>query len=186
MRWPVARKHPGSPYARLASSGDRANELARERGVSGRCEFAQMTDAEADLVISVDSFEHFGDPAAVLESMYRMLEPGGEVWIAFGWPWYHPYGGHLFSVFPWAHMVFSEQALIRWRSEFKSDGATRFGEVEGGLNQMSIRRLEQLVEASPLRMLELELIPIRPLRWLHARWTREFTSAIVRCRLRAG
>jgi hypothetical protein len=56
-------------------------------------------------------------------------------------------GGHLFSVFPWAHLIFSEQALIRWRSDFKSDGATRFSEVAGGLNQMTIRRFERLIAA---------------------------------------
>jgi SAM-dependent methyltransferase len=164
---------------------ERANELARDRGVSGVCEFVKTTDAQAELVLSMDSFEHFDDPGAALESMSRMLCPGGEVWISFGWPWYHPYGGHFFSVFPWAHLVISEQSLIRWRSDFKSDGATRFGEVEGGLNQMSIRRLEQAVESSPLQMVELKLIPIRALRWLHGRPTREFTSAVVQCRLRA-
>jgi SAM-dependent methyltransferase len=164
----------------------RAKELAGQRGLGGLCEFVKTTDARAELVLSMDSFEHFDDPEAALVSMSRMLAPGGEVWISFGWPWYHPYGGHLFSVFPWAHLVFSERALIRWRSDFKSDGATRFGEVEGGLNQMTIRRLEQVVASSQLQLVELELVPIRALRWLHARPTREFTSALVRCRLRAG
>ncbi len=103
--------------------------------------------------------------------------------ISFGPTWYHPLGGHLFSVFPWAHLLFSERALLRWRSGFRSDGATRFREVEGGLNQMTIRRFEKIVEMSPFRFVEFEAVPIRKLRLFHNRLTREFTSAIVRCRL---
>jgi hypothetical protein len=70
--------------------------------------------------------------------------------ISFGPTWHHPYGGHLFSVFPWAHLIFSEKALTRWRSDLRDDGATRFGEVAGGLNQMTIRRFEELVADSRL------------------------------------
>ena len=52
----------------------------------------------------------------------------GQVHISFGPPWCHPLGGHLFSVFPWAHLLFTEHALLQWRAGFKHDGATRFGE----------------------------------------------------------
>jgi hypothetical protein len=75
--------------------------------------------------------------------MYDLLRPGGQVVVSFGPPWFHPFGGHFFSVFRWAHLVFSEAALIEWRSAFKTDGATRFREVEGGLNQMTVRRLRK-------------------------------------------
>jgi len=79
--------------------------------------------------------------------------------------------------------MFSEEALIRWRSIFKTDGATRFGEVAGGLNQMTITKFEKLIATSLLQFASLELIPIRKLRFLHNRFTREFTTAVVRCRL---
>src|SRR5690606_21682554 len=114
----------------------------------------------------IDSFEHFDDPPAILQTMDRMLKPGGEVRISFGPTWLHPYGGHLFSVFPWAHLIISEKALIRWRQGFKTDGATRFHEVEGGLNQMTIRRFERIVRESPFEFASLELVPIRKVRWL--------------------
>jgi hypothetical protein len=52
---------------------------------------------------------------AILEIMYGLLKPDGRVMLCFGPIWYHPLGGHLFSVFPWAHLVFSEAALIQWR-----------------------------------------------------------------------
>ena len=80
--------------------------------------------------------------------MDQHLQPGGEVLVSFGPTWYHPLGGHLFSVFPWAHLIFSEKALISWRSAFKTDGATRFSEVAGGLNQMTIAKFEALVAAA--------------------------------------
>ncbi len=156
---------------------------ARAAGVEDQCLFATSTTDLADVVVSIDAFEHFADPAAVLSAMDGLLRPEGEVLISFGPTWYHPLGGHLFSLFPWAHLLFREKALIRWRSDFKTDGATRFDEVEGGLNQMTIRRFEEVVRRSGFRFASLELVPIRKLRVLHNRLTREFMTAVVRCRL---
>jgi hypothetical protein len=51
--------------------------------------------------------------------MQARLNPGGEVAASFGPTWYHPLGAHLFGVFPWAHLISSEEALIRWRSDFR-------------------------------------------------------------------
>lgn len=160
-----------------------AREKAKAAGVDAICTFASATNEPADFVTSLDAFEHFSDPGEILRIMSRLLGENGEALISFGPTWYHPLGGHLFSVFPWAHLLFSEKALIRWRSDFKADGATRFGEVAGGLNQMTIRRFEKLVAASPLRFSSLELAPIRKLKPLHNPLTREFTTALVRCRL---
>lgn len=156
---------------------------AIDAGVADRVSFVTECREPVDAILSLDAFEHFEDPASVLKSMHGMLKPGGRVYVSFGGTWYHPYGGHLFSVFPYAHLLFTERALIRWRSDFKSDGATRFRDVEGGLNQMTIGRFERLVEQSPLDCEELVPIPIRGLRPLANRWTREFTTAVVRARL---
>jgi SAM-dependent methyltransferase len=152
-------------------------------GVADRVSFGTGCTEPVDAIISLDAFEHFEDPASILVLMHTLLKPGGRIYASFGPTWYHPYGGHLFSVFPLAHLVFTERALIRWRSEFKTDGATRFHEVEGGLNRMTIGRFERLVEQSPLHCEELVPMPIRKLRPLANRWTREFTTAVVRARL---
>jgi SAM-dependent methyltransferase len=162
---------------------DLARQRARDAGVDAYCKFAHGAPEPVDLVIALDSFEHFDKPEAVLREMHSMLRPGGCVIACFGPTWYHPLGGHLFSVFPWAHLIFTEKALIRWRADFKSDGATRFSEVAGGLNRMTIRRFEELVNASPLMFQQLELVPIRKLRAVANRITREFTTAMVKCRL---
>jgi SAM-dependent methyltransferase len=159
----------------------KARARAQAEGVSTRCEFVTCYQSVADFIISIDSFEHFADPAGVLLEMDRLLKPDGQVIVCFGPTWYHPLGGHLFSVFPWAHLIFCEEALIKWRSHFKDDGATRFSEVAGGLNQMTIRRFEKLVKESPFVFSMLELVPIRKLRWLHCGLTREFTTSMVRC-----
>ncbi len=160
-----------------------ARQKAAQAGLADRCTFTTSTTERADIVISIDAFEHFADPAAVLRQMASLLTPGGEVLTSFGPTWYHPRGGHLFSVFPWAHILLREEALIRWRSTFKTDGATRFGEVAGGLNQMTIARFRRLVSQSPLKLTSLQTVPIRPLRVLHNRITREFTTSVVRCRM---
>ena len=162
---------------------DTATNNARAAGLSDRCEFTTSTVEQVDVIVSLDAFEHFEDPSGVLTVMHSLLKPSGVVIASFGPTWYHPLGGHLFSVFPWAHLLFSEEALIRWRTHIRDDGATRFGEVEGGLNQMTLARFERLVCASGFRIDTLEAVPIRKLRAVHCRITREFTTAIVRTKL---
>src|SRR5206468_1321177 len=143
-----------------------ARDGARAVGVSDQCRFSTATDERADVILSIDGFEHYDDPEQVLRVMRRLLKDDGRVFIAFGPPWLHPLGGHLFSVLPWAHLLFTEKALIRWRSDFKSDGATRFSEVAGGLNQMTVRRFRKLLEHCDFAVERFEAVPIRRLRAL--------------------
>jgi SAM-dependent methyltransferase len=162
-----------------------AVERVAARGVADRCTIAEQwtgNGPRADVIISLDSFEHFEDPAAILETMRQMLKPGGCVLAAFGPPWYHPYGGHLFSVFPWAHLVFSEYAMVTWRTWLPGK-EPKSSLLDAGLNQMTIRRFGRLIEASPFEVTMFEAVPIRRRRW--PAWSREFTTSIVRCRLEA-
>lgn len=147
------------------------------------CRFSNTADDKADVIISVDGFEHYSDPAGTLRKMASLLNPKGRVLAAFGPTWYHPLGGHLFSVFPWSHLLFDEQSLIRWRNDFKDDGATCFSEVRGGLNQMTIARFERILNDSPFEIESFECVPIRRMKPLANRFTRELTTAIVRCAL---
>jgi hypothetical protein len=62
---------------------------------------------------------------------------------------------------PWPHLIFSETLLLKARSRYKQDGAKRFEEVEGGLNRMSIRKFERIVERSAFNIAMLKLVPIR-------------------------
>ena len=159
--------------------------LAAERiaaaGVDDRCLLATDYHEPVDVILSLDAFEHFADPAGILEQMAALLKPGGKALVSFGPTWYHPLGGHLFSGFPWAHLMFSERTLLKWRSLYKTDGAQTFAET--GLNKMTIARFERIVAASSFQVAAFMTVPIRRLGWLQNRLTREFTTAIVRCTL---
>jgi SAM-dependent methyltransferase len=164
-----------------------ATERVRAHGLRERCTIAEEwgeADPIADVIVCLDSFEHFERPDEILRVMHRMLKPGGHVSVAFGPPWFHPYGGHLFSVFPYAHLLFSERALVTWRGTLPGkEPKTSF--LDAGLNKMTVRRFERIVAASPFRFASFEAVPIRKLRRLANRASREFTTSIVRCRLEA-
>lgn len=154
---------------------------AEEAGVADRCVFQKRADAPADVIVCIDCFEHFADPAAILAEMHRLLRPGGRVLVSFGPPWRHPLGGHVYSLFPFAHLMFPEASLVQWRATFKTDGARTI--EESGLNKMTVKRFERLVAASPLTFERFEAVPIARLRRLANRATREFTTSVVRARL---
>ena len=163
---------------------DVARQDAEASGVSGQTTFTAHNDQPVDVIVSIDAFEHFADPAGVLAAMDALLDGDGYVVVSFGPPWYHPRGGHLFSLlFPWSHLVFTEHALLRWRRDFKSDGAARFTDVAGGLNMMTISRFIRIVEQSAFEFGVFNAVPIRRLTWAQNRFTREFTSAVVECTL---
>jgi 2-polyprenyl-3-methyl-5-hydroxy-6-metoxy-1,4-benzoquinol methylase len=159
-----------------------ARRHADEHRVADRCVFMTSPDQPADVVVSIDSFEHFADPADILRVMDSYLAAGGKVIATFGPTWYHPLGGHLFSVFPWAHLVFTERALLRWRKSIRPN-QTATTITECGLNKITIRRFERIVAASPFRFERFETIPIRGLRFLGTGPLREFGTSIVRCTL---
>lgn len=158
-------------------------EISRSKTQLQNCQFHTKLPSElnqkADLVISVDAFEHFEDPAFILKAMNETLKPEGLAMISFGPPWKHPHGGHLFSIFPWSHMLLSEAALIKWRSLYIKDGAKKFGEVEGGLNQLTIKQFEEYVARSPFEIVSMECVPIRGFALFQKLFSREhFTSCV--------
>jgi 2-polyprenyl-3-methyl-5-hydroxy-6-metoxy-1,4-benzoquinol methylase len=150
-------------------------------GCAAKCRFLTSDEAagvDGDVAISLDSMEHFRDPAAILSTIYSTLRPGGTLYVSFGWMWYHPTGSHLTELPPWTHVFFSEAAVMGWRALMRPDGARTY--ADAFLNQMTIARFERLVRDSDFEMQSLRLVPIRPLRWLHNRLTREFTTSTVR------
>ena len=115
--------------------------------------------------MSSDAFEHISDPRGVLEVTWRALRSDGRFAITFGDPWYHPHGSHMqfFTKLPWVHVLFSEPTIMHVRSRFRDDGATRYGEVRGGLNQMTVRRFVSLITRSGYRLERLEFQAIKGL-----------------------
>src|SRR6266704_1261079 len=70
-----------------------ARSEAAAAGVMDRCVFSTHTDERADVVLSIDSLEHYDDPEGALVLMRRLVNDDGRVLIAFGPPWFHPIGG---------------------------------------------------------------------------------------------
>ncbi len=161
-----------------------ARENATRAGVGDRCQFTKSTDEKCDVVISLDSFEHFENPNAILGIMRDLLKPNGYVWASFGPTWYRPYGGHVFSPFPWAHLIFTENVLVRRRAEIKRNKVARFKDIPEGLAQLSIRRFLRVVDEADFRIISFEAVPIRKLRFFANLLTREFTTSVVRCRFK--
>ncbi len=162
---------------------EQGRQNAEQVGLSERCMFTTSADELADIIVCKDAFEHFSDPASILESMSTLLKPDGYVLTAFGPTWLHPYGGHLFSIFPWSHLIFTESSQIKWRFDFKTDGATKFSEVAGGLNQLTISRFEQIVDSSPFSIEWMETVPIKGIAIFKTKLLREIGTSIVRCKL---
>ena len=118
-----------------------------------------------DVVYSCSAFEHFSDPAAVLEQMRGHVRPGGKVVISFAEPWYSPRGHHMDGItrLPWVNLLFRERDVMAVRALYRTDGATRYEEVEGGLNRMTVARFEQLMHGSGMRVRSLRLFAVKGL-----------------------
>jgi SAM-dependent methyltransferase len=163
---------------------------AVEAGVADRVTFTDQLGrgmrAQFDVVISLNSMEHFSDPGGALRVMADALRPGGSLLITFSPPWYAPYGSHMyfFTRVPWVHLLFSERTVMTVRSRYRADGATRYADVEGGLNRMSVRKFGQLIRQTRLSTQFVRTSPVKGLRFLtHIPGVRELFTNRVTCRL---
>lgn len=118
-----------------------------------------------------------------LGTIRTLLKDSGYILTCFGPTWYHPLGGHGFSIFPWAHLLFTESVLMRWYREESGKPGYHFNDVSGGLNQLTMRDFENIVAKSEFEFETFQPVPIRKLRFIANRMTREFTTAVVKCKL---
>jgi len=173
-----------------------AQESSMEHDVGDKCVFlngisqhsrVREISEKLEFAYSLDSFEHFSEPKQILDQLYSLLAPGGELYISFGPPWKHPFGCHMFFLnsLPWMHFIFKEETIMAVRAGYRQDGAKRFGEVEGGLNQMTVGRFIRLAENSNFQIEKLWLIPIKGLTWLVRNHSiREYFTSVVQCVLK--
>jgi SAM-dependent methyltransferase len=151
---------------------EKARRSAEEHGVSERLQFLEALGpnhrALFELVFSQNSMEHFRDPNAILRTMSNALAPEGEMVVTFGPPWFAPYGAHMdyFTKLPWVHLLFPERTIMAVRAYYRSDGAAKYEDIEGGLNRMSVRKFRRLVQASGLRVVRLTTEPVKGQRLL--------------------
>lgn len=134
-----------------------AEALAAEHHVnSDRCRFiGELGDEKYEIIFSQNAMEHFPDPAAILDVMKRHLAPTGKILVTFSPPWFAPYGHHMhfFCKLPWLNLIFSEKTVMKVRAKYRDDGATKYTEVESGLNKMTLAKFERLVRESGLKLL---------------------------------
>ena len=121
------------------------------------------TDGSFDYVVSYAAFEHIEKPEAFLPAMARAIKPEGRIIAMFGPLWWSPYGPHQngFTWLPWVHFIYSEPVVLSARRQMfrPTDPATRYEEIRGGLNRLTLGRFETLVKESGLRFEEKKLNP---------------------------
>lgn len=143
--------------------------------------FAEAARGEFDVAISLNSFEHFPEPERNLRDLAASIAPGGKILITFGSPWLSPYGSHMnfFTHFPWVNVVFSEKTVFAVRRLYRDDASRGY---LPGINKMTIRRFEKIVDASGLQVVSLEYKAVRNLPVLsHIPAFREFFINRVNC-----
>lgn len=85
----------------------------------GRAQFACVDIREcaverADLVVSMDTFEHVLNLRETLCSVVAACRPGGEIYLGFSPLWHSPFGHHRLipSKIPWAHLPRANRAFL--------------------------------------------------------------------------
>lgn len=114
------------------------------------------TDRRFDVIFVMGAMEHIHDQDRFLVAMARLLAPSGRAFVSIE-PFHSPVGDHMRHFFhvpiPWSGLIFDERAMLRVRRErFRpSDPATRYDEIQGGLNQVRYERYLANVRAAGLR-----------------------------------
>ena len=137
-----------------------------------------------DVVLSCSAFEHFSDPAYILELMRQRCKPGGVVIITFAEPWWSPRGSHsdFFTRVPWVNVLFSEETVMKVRSRYRSDGAKRYEDIEGGLNRLTLAKFTKIIQESGMKVRRLDFFPVKGLPLVsQIPLVREYLTAAASC-----
>lgn len=147
-----------------------AEAWAADEGLCSRVKFTTdpikcLGAGTSDIAYSLNAFEHFHNPEKILEDVYYILKHNGKFFVTFGPPWLAPFGVHHFFMikYPWAHLIFSESTILNIRKLYRDDNASKYEEVDGGLNKMTIKKYEKYVKESGFEFERLDKIPVRGL-----------------------
>lgn len=136
----------------------KARDLAIKHGYKHQAEFKEKLEESLkgsfDIIISQNSMEHFTAPVAVINGMKSALNQDGRIMLTFACPWFAPYGSHMhfFTKVPWVNILFSEKTVMKVRTYFRDDGATKYEEVESGLNKMTVKKFERIISDNDLEV----------------------------------
>ena len=147
-------------------------EFVNPEGSRGRlrqmnAEKLEFPDESFDCLLSISTFEHFLQPAAVLQEMYRVLRRGSVALVSFEPIWTASYGHHLHHfgevsnlVPPWSHLFLSEEQMrgvlgrLPWptRAPIDLEGALHWIYHAQDLNRFDIHALRIVFERSPFEI----------------------------------
>ncbi len=143
--------------------------------VVGDAANTKFDDNSFDTVIMNDAMEHVSKPDKVLKEVYRILKPGGKLYVNFP-PYNHPYGAHLSDAIgiPWVHLFFSDKTLIKGYKELVKDlpdGENRVNfriskkpdgtEYFSYINKMNIKWFNELVRNTEFKVEYYKEVPLR-------------------------
>lgn len=150
---------------------DRAKEMKRNLAPEKDIDFYVMDahhtsfpDNTFDAVVTLASFEHFLDPYEVVKEARRVVKDGGRIYLTSS-VWSNPWGAHMhfFTRVPWVQFLFSEETIMNVRNLYRSDGAKKCSEIEGGLNKVGIREFTQYINKVNMTIEYLFLRPVKGL-----------------------
>jgi SAM-dependent methyltransferase/glycosyltransferase involved in cell wall biosynthesis len=70
-----------------------------------------------DVVVSIATLEHVGEPRRALEEMLRVLKRGGYGYVQAGPLFHSPFGHHMFAYFqeePWIHLRKTKEEIVEY------------------------------------------------------------------------
>jgi SAM-dependent methyltransferase len=99
-----------------------------------------LRSAAIDLVYSFAAFEHFADPHGVVDEAWRVLRPGGHLYLLFGPVYTSPYGLHAYRQIPvpYCQYLFTEEDLKTYAT---SEGLPTAWPYVNGVSVTAYRRL---------------------------------------------
>ena len=130
-----------------AYGADRSMDGVDARALAAGVRFVQ-TDASllafcsnsVDLIYSFAAFEHFADPRGVIEESWRVLRPGGHLYLIFGPVYTSPYGLHAYRQIPvpYCQYLFTEDDLKAYANR---EGLPAAWPYVNGVSVTAYRRL---------------------------------------------
>ena len=121
-------------------------EKTQPRGPAGVLEFRKVDvarldeDGGFDMVVSKDVLEHVEPLEPALQSMARLLRPGGTLRLGFSPLYFSPFGDHgeLGTRIPWGHVLAGEQRVLAAFNRANKSSCRSL--VEAGFNMRKPRQ----------------------------------------------